>query len=303
MLGEIFYWALNMSMAAAVSGGVVLLLRRIHAIPRRVIAVLWIIPYLRMWIPVGVGSKYSLMALLSQAIVKTVPVYGAGDPAWTMVNFVKATDSYFPTVFQTPLLAQVFRTAALVWLISAAALVIAGGLVYGTTLHELRDAQHLRGRLYLSHRIESPAVYGVFHPKILLPIGYETKDLTFIEMHENAHIRRGDNLWRLLGFITAAIHWYNPLAWIFLTCFLTDIELSCDEQVLAKCDDEQKKAYALSLIACAEKTAVFASAFGGAKIRLRIQRILSYRKLSVLSAVGFIGFIAVVAYILLTNAG
>ena len=50
MLAEIFYWLFNMSIAASVTGCVLLLLRRIRWIPRRVTAALWAIPFLRMWI-------------------------------------------------------------------------------------------------------------------------------------------------------------------------------------------------------------------------------------------------------------
>ena len=66
MLREVFYWLFNMSVAATVSGAVVLLLRLVKKIPRRVIAVLWAIPFLRLWVPVGIGGKFGLMTLLSR---------------------------------------------------------------------------------------------------------------------------------------------------------------------------------------------------------------------------------------------
>ena len=64
MLREVFYWLFNMSVAGALSGAVVLLLRLVKKIPRRVIAVLWAIPFLRLWVPVGIGGRFGLMALL-----------------------------------------------------------------------------------------------------------------------------------------------------------------------------------------------------------------------------------------------
>ena len=75
MLREIFYWLFNMSVAGALSGAVVLLLRLVKKIPRRVIAVLWAIPFLRLWVPVGIGGKFGLMTLLSRFTTKTVTVY------------------------------------------------------------------------------------------------------------------------------------------------------------------------------------------------------------------------------------
>ena len=121
-------------------------------------------------------------------------------------------------------------------------------------------------------------------------------------LHERTHKKRGDNLWRMLAFITASVHWFNPFAWVLLRSYLSAAELACDEAVLAKCGEERKKAYALALVSSEEKKTFFTSAFGGAKIRVRIENILSYKKLSALSAVGFTALVLVIMYTLLTNA-
>ena len=65
MLGDIFYWLFNMSVVASLSGAVILLLRRVRRIPRRLIALLWAIPCIRMWVPFGIGGRYGLMSLLN----------------------------------------------------------------------------------------------------------------------------------------------------------------------------------------------------------------------------------------------
>ena len=56
------------------------------------------------------------------------------------------------------------------------------------------------------------------------------------------------------------------------------------------------------LLDCAAGGTPFASAFGGAKIRRRLSRILAYRKLSALSALSFAALALGIAYVLLTNA-
>lgn len=45
MLHEVFYWIFNMSITASITGLLVVLLRLIKAIPRRVIKILWVIPF------------------------------------------------------------------------------------------------------------------------------------------------------------------------------------------------------------------------------------------------------------------
>lgn len=113
---------------------------------------------------------------------------------------------------------------------------------------------------------------------------------------------RGDNLIRLLALLTICVHWFNPLAWLFLKLLFADLELACDEAVLRKCEERQRKEYAHSLLSSVEKRSVFASFFGGAKIRLRVENILSYKKITAISAVGFAALLIAIAYILLTNA-
>ena len=304
MLGEVFYWVFNMSIAAAITGCVILLIRRINRIPRRVIALLWAIPFLRMLVPVGLGSKYGLMSLISRYTTKTVTVYvpATFSGAVTVTNYTMAADSYFPITYKTNLLEDLFRVASVIWLSVAVILIIMFGVLYVISMREVRGAEHLSRNVYVSDKVSSPSVYGIFRPRIIIPAACRDKDLTFVLMHERAHIRRADNLWRSVAFITAALHWFNPLAWVFLKYFLCELELSCDEKVLSRCGEEQKKAYALALVEYSESKSLAASAFGGAKLRVRIENILSYKKISAVSLAGFVCLAAAVAYMLLTNA-
>ena len=62
-------------------------------------------------------------------------------------------------------------------------------------------------------------------------------------------------------------------------------------------------AYAGALLDSRQGTTVFASAFGGAKMRTRIENILSFKSLSWLSLVVFAVLLVAIFYVLLTNAG
>lgn len=305
MTGEVFYWLFNMSITAALTGAVVLLLRLIKKIPRRVCAFLWLIPFIRMWIPLGIGGRFGLMSLLSRISTKTVTVLSVGETVdFTTTNLVMAANSYYPITYKVSLLDTVFDVCGAVWLTVASALALTFAIIYCISIRELRTALPLRDDIYVSDKIQSPAVYGIFRPRIILPESYRERDLTYILTHERAHIARGDNLWRLLAFMTDALHWFNPFAWLFLRCFLSDLELACDERVLARCDGDARREYASALLECSVSRGgnAFVSSFGGAGIRVRIENILSYRKMSAFAAVCFSALIAVIAYILLTNA-
>lgn len=303
MLQEVFYWVFNMSITAVITGVFVMLIRMVRKIPRRLTVLLWIIPFFRMAVPYGLNSPYSLMSLLSRFATKTVVVYQPADHvSISMMNCVTAADSYFPITYKVNLLDRVFDIASVIWIIVFLAIALTLTVLYFTTLHEMRDAKHLRDNIYLSEKIVSPAVYGIAKPKIILPLSYADQDIELVLLHEKMHIRRGDNLWRMIAFLIVAAHWFNPLAWVFLRLYLADLELSCDECVLVKLGDTRAKEYAHFLLASKESANVFASAFGGARIRTRIENILSFKKMTWLSLIVFLALIAAIFYVLLTNA-
>lgn len=304
MLQEVFYWIFNMSITAALTGLLIMLIRLVKRIPRRLTTFLWIIPFLRMTVPLGLDSPYSLMSLLSKITTRTVVVYQPTDKiSFSMTNSVMAANSYFPITYQANILENLFRVASVIWAVMALAIILMLTVIYFTTLYEIKDSRHLKNNIYLSGKITSPAVYGILKPKIVLPASYQDKNIALIIQHEKTHIRGLDNLWRMIAFLIAAVHWFNPFSWMFLKAFLTDLELSCDERVLVKIGAARSKEYASVLLDCKQGATVFASAFGGARIRTRIENILSFQKLTWISLAAFIALISVIFYVLLTNAG
>ena len=302
MLKEVFYWIFNMSIAASITGALVMLLRLIKTIPRRVTVLLWMVPFIRMAFPLGVNSPYGLMALISKITAKTVTVYQLHDEiVFSSTNYIMVADSYFPVAYKTESLENIFSVASVIWIVVLLTIILTMLVTYFTTMREIKDATHLTDNIYLSDKVTSPAVYGIIMPKIILP--KDSKDTELIILHEKAHIKRLDNLWRLLAFMITALHWFNPLSWIFFRELLADIELSCDECVIKGLGADRIKEYALTLINSKKGTSVFASTFGGAKIRTRIENILSFRKLTGFSLIVFIVLLGVVFYALLTNAG
>lgn len=303
MLGEIFYWLFNMSIVASVSGLIVILIRLIRRIPRRFILFLWAIPFLRMWLPVGIGSKFSLLNLVSRFTTRTVTVYEAGPVDFTMTNSMMLADTYFPITYEVEGLSKTFQIASAIWAVAALAVIVTVLFVYFGTKSVLKDAIPVQGNLYRSDKIRTPGVYGIVKPRIIFPALPDDGSVNrYILLHEQTHIRRMDNLWRILAFLTVAVHWFNPLAWVFLKLFLTDLEVACDESVLSKIGADERKEYANCLVDALESKNLFLTSFGGASIRVRIEAILSFRKATAIAAVALSGIVAVIAWLLLTNA-
>ena len=304
MLQEVFYWIFKMSITAALTGILVMLVRMIKKIPRRIMVFLWLVPFLRMTVPLGLNSPYSLMTLISKITTKTIVVFQpTEDISFSMMNSVMAANTYFPITYKVNILDDIFGVASVIWIIVSLAILLMLIIIYFTTIHEIKDSTHLKDNVYLSEKVTSPAVYGIIRPRIILPLSYKDKDIELIIQHEKTHIRGLDNLWRMIAFMVVAVHWFNPLAWMFLRALLADLELSCDERVLVKLGVDRSKEYATALLECRQGPTVFASAFGGARIRTRIENVLSFRKLTWISLVAFVALIGIIFYVLLTNAG
>jgi len=301
MLSEIFYWVFNMSIIGSVVGVIILALRKVKGLPVFITYALWVIPLFRLWIPFGVANKYSLLNLLSQLTTKTIVIRSV-KPELTMTNSIMAADSYFPIGYKTDMLAKIFDFASVIWIIIATAAILSAALLYKYTKSELKNIEHIRDNIYTSEKITSPAVYGVIRPKIIIPAVMTDKDMDYVILHEQVHVKRKDNLFRLIAVITSCVHWFNPLSWLFLKYFFEDMEITCDLKVLKHLNKQQANGYANAILSCASGKAFFSSQFGGAKVRVRIENILSYKKLTLFSSFIFGVFAVALAVVLITNA-
>lgn len=84
-----------------------------------------------------------------------------------------------------------------------------------------------------------------------------------------------------LGYVVLTLHWFNPLIWVAYILFCRDIEVSCDERVLADLDREGAIGYAgalLSLASGRRHILAYPVAFGEYGVKTRVKNILSYKK-------------------------
>lgn len=300
----LFYWVLNASVFGSLCGLFLLAARRIRRLPRSVVYGLWAIPFLRFWLPFGYANPLSFWNLLPETMRTTVILANPGEvlPELTMTNTLTAARSYFPVEYKTDGLTGFFSVAALLWVTVALAALFAAAVLSVRARPKLDDAERIGDRVYRSETVRAPAVYGVCRARIVVPPALSARQLPYVLLHEEAHIRRRDNFWRLAAVVTACVHWFNPLVWIFLKAFFEDMELSCDRKVICRLDREQAKEYALTVLSVSRASSFCFSAFGGAGAKKRIEEILSYRKLTMGSALSLAALILIAGIALLTNA-
>ncbi|OQP78134.1 energy transducer TonB [Xanthomonas phaseoli pv. syngonii LMG 9055] len=88
------------------------------------------------------------------------------------------------------------------------------------------------------HDVGLPVSLGIWRPRIVLPMDFDTRysaaEHTLILTHERLHLRRGDLHANLLAALLLCIGWWNPLMHLAWRAFRLDQELACDAAVLMR---------------------------------------------------------------------
>lgn len=102
----------------------------------------------------------------------------------------------------------------------------------------------------ISTLIRTPFVIGILTPEIFLPDTKLTEEeLSMVLLHETAHVRYKDLLYKSLCFVICLIHWFNPFAWLLLQEYADVSEIVCDECVIhTYTTKEQRKRYATLIV-------------------------------------------------------
>jgi beta-lactamase regulating signal transducer with metallopeptidase domain len=69
--------------------------------------------------------------------------------------------------------------------------------------------------VYFRKNATGPAVFGLFKPALLLPVGYLEKlskqEATHVLLHELCHLKRGDLVLHWFTLLLQVVYWFNPL--------------------------------------------------------------------------------------------
>jgi beta-lactamase regulating signal transducer with metallopeptidase domain len=157
--------------------------------------------------------------------------------------------------------------------------------------------------LLKTRHVNSPALLGFIHPRLLLPLGIEqtfnSEQMKLILLHELLHFKRRDIMINWITQVLVIIHWFNPLIWYAFYRMREDQEISCDALAMDRLDTKQCNDYAFTLIKLVEtysttppRMAGLASLSGSkSKIKRRVSMIKDFRHGSVKWSV--LGFLAI----------
>ena len=101
--------------------------------------------------------------------------------------------------------------------------------------------------LVTSPQATTPMTIGLF-PKsvrVVLPRRHYTpEELKLIFRHELVHLDREDAWGKFFLVFCTAVCWFNPLMWLAMNKSAQDLELSCDEKVVASLNEGERRRYA-----------------------------------------------------------
>ena len=321
MMEQLFARYLEAGIFGSVVIVIVLLLRLcLRKAPRRILCLLWLLAAVRLMLPFQLESRISLQPNLDEMAVAVQQMQQSPQtqappedvPADLPVELPMRDPVQIPVAVPTPDLpvqqitepADPMVVLSVIWLSAAGAAILYMAVSYCLLKFRVREAVRSEDGVMECDRIRGAFLLGYIHPRIYLPFHVQKRDRRFIVAHERAHVARGDNWWKLLGFVCAALHWYNPLVWLSYVLLCRDIELACDERVIRELDINDRKAYSMALLNCGKSLAgvsVCPVAFGEVSLKTRIKRVLHYRKPGVWITVIAMMVIVVTAVCFLTS--
>lgn len=91
--------------------------------------------------------------------------------------------------------------------------------------------------------LEVPVIYGIRHPRILIPAGLEIpdKELRYLLSHEVTHHYHHDILTKQGFNLLTIIYWWNPACYVLRAQLNAVLEMRVDSRVAGKATDAQSK--------------------------------------------------------------
>ena len=293
---KIFLKVLNMSATASIVIFAVLLMRLLlRKAPKKYSYWLWAVVGFRLCCPVSISSALSLLNFMPSAPSKAA---GRG----TAMQFIPDDIALAPqprVELITPRLSEAINHSlpaatpqysanpmqiwlfigAVLWCVGMAALLVYSVVSVWRLRRRVATATRLDGNVWQSENVSSPFILGVFAPRIYLPYGLGEQEREYVLAHEKYHLKRRDYLVKLFAFALLTVHWFNPLCYLAFFLMTRDMEMSCDEAVLAK-SDGIKTAYSTTLLSFAANRrfpSAIPLAFGESGVGSRIKNVLSWK--------------------------
>ena len=328
---------LNMSINAAYICIAVFILRLImKKLPAKYSYMLWIIPLIRLIVPISLTSAVSIFNFISPtevnypqggSVISRNTEYISPDTEYSaspkidmgIPSSVSSAGENITIPLPAPDPAggdsvnpvQIWAfICTIIWcagMFAIAAYSVICVIKLGKTL---KGAKILRDNIFVCGNIETPFVYGIIKPRIYVPENISDEDMKYIIAHEKVHIRRLDHIIKPFAFAVLTVHWFNPVIWLAFFAAEKDMEHSCDEAAVLSLQrdggENVRKAYANALLNISVRDDRLGwtrpVCFGENNVKTRIKSVLKCKKPKLAATVTAAVISVFSAACMLTNA-
>ena len=310
-MSTFFLKVFNLSIMATYVTIIVLVLRFLlqrFNVPKLFSYLLWIIVLFRLLSPFTIESNISMLPKGSETL-RINRVYVPTDNISINDSFItNQNDNYSRSANNSSIIENttnnlLLEIASILWMVGCICIIGYGILTYLRFNNRVKTATKLEGNIYETDQINTAFVLGIIKPIIYIPTNLSDQELDYIIEHEKTHIRRRDNIIKLVAFLTLALHWFNPIIWLAYNLMIIDMEMSCDESVIKRSKEDIRANYSKSLLAISEKQSGIISplAFGESHVKSRIRNVLNYKRAALWLVIPMIILGAIIAVGLGTN--
>ena len=301
---ELFLRFLEISLSGSLLIGLVLFLRFVfQRAPKALVCVLWMMVILRLLLPFRMESPLSIRPqptfdIRQETMALFEPEQGTNTEIPESGNSQSITSDHENRVAPMTVISAV-------WMVGVCVIGLYALISYFRLKMQVSGAVQIEKGIYVCPGLDTAFLLGYLQTRIYLPDRMDKSDVELVIAHEQAHMKRGDHWVKLAGFICVALHWHNPLIWLLFIFLCKDIEEACDEHVIKNMATDERKAYSTALLSCGVRRRNPVNcpvAFAEGDIRVRIMRVLNYRRPAVWICAALIIAIILTAVFVLPDA-
>lgn len=309
-MSDIFLKLLNLSITTSwLIFAIIIIRSMLKKAPKWMNCALWALVAIRLVCPISIESVLSLIPssepIPHDIALERNPAINSGIPTLNqIVNPVIAQHFTPDPVSSANPLQIVVSVSSFMWMVGMIALLLYAFISYIRLKRSVGASISLENDILACDEVKSPFILGIFKPIIYVPSSMSGETLRYVLMHEKAHLKRYDHLWKPIGYILLTVYWFNPLCWIAYILLCRDIEMACDEKVIRDMDHGGKAAYSQALFDCSfprKRIAACPLAFGEVGVKERVSSVLHYKKPAFLIILAAIILVIIIAVLFLTS--
>lgn len=280
ILVEWSYWTLNISLIGCLVACLILLYRKLCRYTPAINSLLWSVLGIRLLIPASYVTSFSIVNFYKLLGINITSSQGLHP--FYFSNVISQAIEYHPVTFKSSMILMIFEIFSIIWIMGVFTIICFYIASYFFSLKLIKQSDYL-GKfndidIYESSQTESPFLFGLFKPVVVLPMNLNSLYFESVILHEKAHRHNYDNLKRLFGLFVCSIHWFNPIVWICFKNFLEDLEIEADRKVTSSIGKENQKKYLETIVQLYQNESnIVGSGFSTNPLLRRIKTQLDYK--------------------------